>query len=225
VPAQPYGSRFVQFIEGITKTREEAQRDEELQAAEENLIQTDAANGATDIVAERPPRSQEMRRSESTNSVIRKAESAAVKSERRGGSEDNVPDKVLSTVDSPSGDRGAERGDTVLPIVDEAGESSSTGGRSRRSDSVEARPVTPPKDNVKSRNISERARGDRSRGSSFNSNKALPELPREASSSSLNKAGKLRLRESMDSGHSSGSDTPWKLALRGVSNGRNETEV
>lgn len=60
-----------------------------------------------------------------------KAEHQAERSRQRGHSEDGVPSREMRAVRSPSAERG-ELG-TTLPVVEEAAESSSVGGRSNRS--------------------------------------------------------------------------------------------
>ncbi|KAM0591883.1 hypothetical protein ACHAPN_007095 [Verticillium nonalfalfae] len=78
-----------------------------------------------------------------THEVIEKAELVAQRSAERGASEESVPDKVMTTTPAP--DR-RESGQTqpVLPVVEEAAESHSIGGRSRDGDD-EHRPATPAK--------------------------------------------------------------------------------
>jgi 1-phosphatidylinositol-4-phosphate 5-kinase len=68
-----------------------------------------------------------------TDRVMEKAEWQADRSRQRGRNEDDVPTREMKAVRSPSADRG-EIG-TTLPVVEEAGESSSVGGHSNRSTS------------------------------------------------------------------------------------------
>lgn len=167
VPSVPYGDRFVKFITAVTKSREEAEK-------EDADLQANHANGLANQDGERG-RSNSHHLPNTDNSVIRKAESQALKTETRGSSEEGVPDRTLGTVRSPSADRANERGGMTLPIVDEAGESSSTGGRSGASnheaDDSGNRPPTPPKDKPSPK------KAISTRNSSFDSNKALPALP------------------------------------------------
>ncbi|KAF2130068.1 SAICAR synthase-like protein [Dothidotthia symphoricarpi CBS 119687] len=65
------------------------------------------------------------------NSFMEKAEHQVDRSRQHGHTEANVPNREMRAVRSPSAERG-EIG-TILPIVEEAGESSSVGGRSNRS--------------------------------------------------------------------------------------------
>lgn len=66
-----------------------------------------------------------------SNSVLERAEHQVDRSRQHGHTEANVPNREMRAVRSPSAERG-EIG-TILPIVEEAGESSSVGGRSNRS--------------------------------------------------------------------------------------------
>jgi 1-phosphatidylinositol-4-phosphate 5-kinase len=94
---------------------------------------------------------------------------------RRSSSEESVPDRTLSTMRSPSAERTNDRAGMTLPVVDEAGESSSTGGRSGTDDEArrESRPPTPPKDHP----ITAKRRHEPEIRKSSDSNKALPPLP------------------------------------------------
>jgi 1-phosphatidylinositol-4-phosphate 5-kinase len=67
----------------------------------------------------------------STDKVMEKAEHQVDRTRRHGASEQDVPNMAMRVVRSPSAERG-EIG-TTLPVVEEAGESSSVGGRSNRS--------------------------------------------------------------------------------------------
>lgn len=116
IPPERYGDRFVKFISGVTKTKELVDREK----------REAAASAANETVAGGISRS-------STDRVMEKAEHQADRSRQRGRSEDDVPNREMKVVRSPSAERG-EMG-TTLPVVEEAGESSSVGGRSNRSGS------------------------------------------------------------------------------------------
>jgi 1-phosphatidylinositol-4-phosphate 5-kinase len=130
IPPERYGDRFVRFISGVTKTKEAADREKAHEAAraENEPIITGINSDASQ---------QHM-----TDRVIEKAEWQAERSRQRGRSEDNVTDREMRVVRSPSAERG-EMG-TTLPVVEEAGESSSVGGRSNRSASNEKNNLSPP---------------------------------------------------------------------------------
>jgi 1-phosphatidylinositol-4-phosphate 5-kinase len=129
IPPERYGDRFIRFISGITMSKEEAEKQQAEEAQKPN-------KSATDVVME-------------------KAERQAEISVAKGSSEENVPERKLNTVRSPSADRG-ELGYT-LPVVEEAAESGSVGGRSGKSASSDPAsaqpglrpPPTPPKDQGK----------------------------------------------------------------------------
>jgi len=120
IPPERYGDRFVKFISAIARTNEAAdreKRDKTARPTSDPLI--DGINSTN--AAQRS----------STEDVIEKAEHQADRSRQRGRTEEQVPSRELRVVRSPSAERG-EMG-TTLPVVEEAAESSSVGGRSNRS--------------------------------------------------------------------------------------------
>jgi 1-phosphatidylinositol-4-phosphate 5-kinase len=119
IPPERYGDRFVRFISGVTKTKEAADREKQHEAALPEL--DPVISGINSNAAQQ----------HSTDRVMEKAEWQAERSRQRGRSEDNVPDRDMRAVRSPSAERG-EIG-TTLPVVEEVGEASSVGGRSTRS--------------------------------------------------------------------------------------------
>lgn len=76
---------------------------------------------------------------------MEKAERQAERSVRHGANESNVPDQRLTTERSPSADRN-EPGGFTLPVVEEAAENQSTGGRSGRSRDASVSPHLRPGD-------------------------------------------------------------------------------
>lgn len=116
IPPERYGDRFVKFISGVTKTREAADREKREEAANATTEQDVPVNSVSQS---------------STDKVLEKAEHQAERSKHRGRNEDDLPHREMRAVRSPSAERG-ELG-TTLPVVEEAGESSSVGGRSNRS--------------------------------------------------------------------------------------------
>jgi 1-phosphatidylinositol-4-phosphate 5-kinase len=84
-----------------------------------------------------------MHKTNTNNPTLQRNENEALKSERRGESEDGAEPRVISTVRSPSADRSGGMQGQTLPVVEELGEASSMGGRSGRS---RERPLTPAKD-------------------------------------------------------------------------------
>ncbi|KAL2163527.1 hypothetical protein VTH06DRAFT_5585 [Thermothelomyces fergusii] len=158
LPPQEYGERFINFISSMTMSREEASR-----AAQERDAALAAESGAPiPPVPNRgpplPPTSSPPNQARATQKT-RDSEGA--------GTEEGVPERVLrTTVAAPppnsagmgkSGQNGApsvteRREATILPVVEEAVEGTSTGGRSRNSHvsslatEGEVRPLTPAKD-------------------------------------------------------------------------------
>lgn len=174
------------FMRGITKSAEEAAREAaEAENSSRYPHEIDSNESKSDKVEER----------------MGENEHEAHKSEQRGASERDVPDHTLRAIPqrSPSSDRAGQHGGMTLPIVEEAGEGSSTGARSNRSDSGQGDrpPPTPPKDQqdghlspigrmLQPPVVPPKEQSPRSSASvrsirSVDSNKALPMLPMERS--------------------------------------------
>jgi 1-phosphatidylinositol-4-phosphate 5-kinase len=117
----------VKFISSVTKTREAADREKAAETA--HATSDPLLTGINVTSAER----------DSTERVLQKAEGQAERSRRRGAVEDDVPHREMRMVRSPSAERG-ELG-TTLPVVEEAAESASTGGRSGRSTETHLQPA------------------------------------------------------------------------------------
>jgi 1-phosphatidylinositol-4-phosphate 5-kinase len=135
-----------------------------------------------------------MHRSSNPNSTLQRNEQEAINAERRGDDETHRPEpRIISVVRSPSADRSGGLQGQTLPVVEELGEASSTGGRSGHSreenddgdrrprtpakDYVDGRPLTPPKDY--SPNGNGYGQGDVSKATLNRSSldKKLPPLP------------------------------------------------
>jgi 1-phosphatidylinositol-4-phosphate 5-kinase len=112
IPPESYGERFINFIKGITMSREEAERRRESRVS---------ASGA-------PQQSAEKRRSK--DSSVERTMQAAEKEAAKDVSITHP--RTLATVWDPA-DAGGPGPTSTLPIVDEAGEASSVGGRSTNS--------------------------------------------------------------------------------------------
>lgn len=112
IPPDSYGDRFVKFIGGLTKTKEEVER--EAHAAD----QLDGSNTPT----HRQP-SWSISRT-STDKVIEKAEKQAQKTEREGASEETTKDRTITTARSPSVERASGATGATLPVVQEDAECS-----------------------------------------------------------------------------------------------------
>lgn len=138
-----------------------------------------------------------MRRSSASNPTIQRNENEALSSEWRGEDELSRPDpRTISTIRSPSAERSGGLQGQTLPVVDELGEASSTGGRSghsRERDDTERRPLTPAKDNLDGRPLtpakdySPNGNGHSSKRplSRSSLDKELPPLPKVASPAPL----------------------------------------
>ncbi|KAL8699880.1 MAG: hypothetical protein Q9224_001222 [Gallowayella concinna] len=100
IPPEDYGHRFVKFITGLTKTKEQAERESR---------STDQMDGSAH--PDRQPSFSFSRHS--TERVIQKAEKQALKTEKQGASEDNTRDRTL-TAEKTAG--------ATLPVVQEDGE-------------------------------------------------------------------------------------------------------
>jgi 1-phosphatidylinositol-4-phosphate 5-kinase len=147
IPPDRYGDRFVRFISGITKTPEAAEKDQA-----ERSMENDGTTGQHPKLVRSP-----------TDKVMDRAERQADRSSHDLMISDNeAPNRALSTARSPSAERG-DPGGFTLPVVEEAAESQSTGGRSEnpspspptlqsrgRSEEIDRErqrpPPTPPKD-------------------------------------------------------------------------------
>jgi 1-phosphatidylinositol-4-phosphate 5-kinase len=119
IPPEGYGDRFVKFIRGITKTREEVEREPSPTGPS---LETQRHSAHSAHIARNP-----------TEKVMDKAERQARKSERHGANEAEIPDRKMNTVRSPSAERTNGAAGATLPVVEEAGEAGSTSGRSGRS--------------------------------------------------------------------------------------------
>jgi hypothetical protein len=65
--------------------------------------------------------------------TMEKAQRQAERSERRGANEQAMPERTLGVTRSPSAERSHGQAGSTLPVVEEAGEAGSTGGKSGNS--------------------------------------------------------------------------------------------
>ncbi|KAI9882883.1 MAG: hypothetical protein M1823_005369 [Watsoniomyces obsoletus] len=129
IAPESYGDRFVRFIKGITKSREEARREKYYSSVDAAGLNTSSVLTMTSDQAR-------------TERVMEKAERSAHHTEKDGPVENEGFDRTLiapsgvgdrpsgETTGSGAGGAGGGAGHT-LPIVEEAGEGGSTSGRSR----------------------------------------------------------------------------------------------
>lgn len=169
---EPYGDRFIRFIEGITKSPEEAAREPPLQVPHADThVSSHSHSHSHSHAHTRPPTlsestgqrygSQPVPSSAGTNNASNQGQGAdrSMNEKARNSQEEPEP-RVLTTVRSPSTDRAGNPTGQTLPVVEELGESSSLGDKSGRSrerddqsvaptnDTEERRPVTPMKDST-----------------------------------------------------------------------------
>ncbi|KAI1916111.1 Phosphatidylinositol-4-phosphate 5-kinase [Ophidiomyces ophidiicola] len=122
IPPVAYGDRFINFISMVTKSKEEAERElleqkrAHQQAAAENVDEEQTASRSPGEIA------------------MEMAEKEAEKSSKTLTERPEPGERVLTTVRASDTDMaGPSSQSTHLPIVEEAGEASSTGGRSGKS--------------------------------------------------------------------------------------------
>ncbi|EEP75695.1 phosphatidylinositol-4-phosphate 5-kinase its3 [Uncinocarpus reesii 1704] len=122
IPPVAYGDRFINFVSLITKSKEEVERD--LVNQENAQDQPVMDKGDIDRTADRSPAERAMDQ----------AAKEAVKSSKTLEKQPEPRDRVLTTVRTPDGDLASSATpSTQLPVVEEVGEGSSTGGRSGQS--------------------------------------------------------------------------------------------
>ncbi|CAG8977049.1 hypothetical protein HYALB_00005756 [Hymenoscyphus albidus] len=194
ISPEPYGQRFIDFIEGITKSPEEAARAAQAAARQgiphtnSNTFSARDQNTSSQDSGRRRSNSIPMHRSNTPNATLQRNESEAMNSERRDDEGHRPDPRTLSVVRSPSTDRvGGHQGQT-LPVVEELGEASSTGGRSGHSRDENAdgdrRPLTPAKDDARPLTPSSyngMSNGTRRPLSRSSLDKELPPLPQVTS--------------------------------------------
>ncbi|KAH8593779.1 hypothetical protein B0O99DRAFT_514854 [Bisporella sp. PMI_857] len=193
---EPYGDRFIKFIEGVTKSPEEASREAEAAPPRTNSNALSQYDGQGFDTSRRRSASQPMHTTNTNNPTLQRNEREALKSERRGDLEHSAEPRILTTARSPSADRSGGIQGQTLPVVEELGEASSTGGRSGRSIDREERPLTPAKDDERpvtpAKDYSPRAslngNGVRKTISRSSLDKDLPPIPRVDSPQRLNRS-------------------------------------
>ena len=168
IPPEGYGDRFVKFINGITKPREEAEAEAET-AVHPEMQQLDgqATNIRSSLDVHSSVRENIDSRSNSRIarlSPVQLMEQAERQARRSSSSEEFQPvDRTIKTVRSPSAERGIERGASVtLPVLEEVGEGGSMGGGSVGGVSANS---ANSREREREREPSERGRDDRSQHS------------------------------------------------------------
>ncbi|KAF4456540.1 1-phosphatidylinositol-4-phosphate 5-kinase [Fusarium austroafricanum] len=148
LPPDQYGDRFYHFIEGVTMSTEEAHREAErrhqeiieAQRSENRVSSWNSRRRSSQAVPPMPthvPPPPPGPRSPEAQETLERANKEAERSERHGHTENQVPDRVLTTGTNRD-TRDSLQHEPILPVVQEAGEN----GR----DDTETRPFTPAKD-------------------------------------------------------------------------------
>lgn len=147
IPPEAYGERFINFITGITMTKEEAERRKTLDGDHKEPV--DAHNvmhhhhippapintsldGAKSHEQQSPisPMFNDSRNVEKTMRKAQKQADKSTGSKSRRESEEELPDRTLTSITVPEGEPREHRNSTTLPVVQEVGEGSSDISRS-----------------------------------------------------------------------------------------------
>jgi 1-phosphatidylinositol-4-phosphate 5-kinase len=150
-PPDEYSDRFYRFIEGVTMSPEEAEREAEREREAAADAQQAATSGEgegrgsswssrrrstnTPVAPTRSPPAIPPQRSPDAQATIEKASTEAKKTD----SNEDVPNRTIGTKTEKAGTPQQQ----ILPVVEESGETSSTGGRSQVDERLD--PPTPPK--------------------------------------------------------------------------------
>jgi 1-phosphatidylinositol-4-phosphate 5-kinase len=149
IPPERYGDRFVRFISGITKSPELALQEKADKVMSPIELNHPAGEGHASNSCDGAERGELVR--SPTDKIMAKAEKQAEKSrDDLNKSEGSAPDRSLSTMRSPSPER-QDNGGFTLPVLEEVGESSSTGHGSRSSERSHQTPTSSPKRRSRSR--------------------------------------------------------------------------
>ncbi|KAF4334698.1 1-phosphatidylinositol-4-phosphate 5-kinase [Fusarium beomiforme] len=164
LPPDQYGDRFYHFIEGVTMSTEEAHREAErrhqemikAQRSENRVSSWNSRRRSSQAVPPMPthvPPPPPGPRSPEAQETLDRANKEAERSERHGHTENQVPDRVLTTGASRD-NRDSLQHEPILPVVQEAGENGRDDNESKPPTSKDlnkslpptrAPPPTPPK--------------------------------------------------------------------------------
>lgn len=183
LPPDQYGDRFFNFVEGITMSSEEAQR-EEIRREQEAMDARHSTEERTGkhkhsippMPTHLPPIPPGATEHQAPKDTIDRATREA---QKRPSDEPNPPERTLKTVSMPLDNRHSGQQDRVLPVVEELGESSRDDNDSYgRQDSISAptREAPAPPNHSNGTGSFNRTRAY-SRGSL---DKELPPLPQDA---------------------------------------------
>lgn len=131
-PPHEYGERFLSFMNGITMSPEEAERDARDREAAA-IANPTAGPPVPSSPTYLPPAPPDMRSpgSPTPNAIVERALQVASRADKDPENEGQVPDRKITTSIPPPG---RTNSNTILPVVEESVEGSSNGG---------ARPYTP----------------------------------------------------------------------------------
>ncbi|KAI9888355.1 MAG: Phosphatidylinositol-4-phosphate 5-kinase [Vezdaea aestivalis] len=144
IPPEPYGDRFVRFITSVTQPRGASLSTAALPTTSSGppTLSLDPTIGAIRRSTDRSTTSRasaggrlslETER-ERTARVLEKAERQARKSDPRGTAEDDIPERKIGAVRSPSAERTGGATGSILPVVEEAAGDAEAEGRRWRSE-------------------------------------------------------------------------------------------
>jgi 1-phosphatidylinositol-4-phosphate 5-kinase len=146
LPPEQYGDRFYNFIQGVTMSQEEAEREQlrvvqEAMEARQSSEKTPGRSGKQKLPHSIPPMPEHLPppppcAEPEARETIDMAAHELKKAEKHGSREWQVPDRTLKTVNSGEGLDSTRDG--VLPVVEEAGEGS------RDESSMQNRSDSPP---------------------------------------------------------------------------------
>ncbi|KAK8082707.1 Phosphatidylinositol 4-phosphate 5-kinase its3 [Apiospora saccharicola] len=157
LPPEEYGERFIKFMEGVTMSSEEAERDAldreraimiaEAEAEEAAMgagLEPQTSPPAPSYLPPAPPGLRSPRSPE-PNPTLEKASRKAFKKEKDVSKEQDVPERKITTANNMGSNAiGKGNSHTVLPVVEETAEAGSVSGRSREENvSGGGRPFTP----------------------------------------------------------------------------------
>jgi 1-phosphatidylinositol-4-phosphate 5-kinase len=155
LPPDQYGDRFFNFVEGVTMSREAAQR--EAQKADQEMQEAVAAETSghhlghnkpiPPMPKHQPPVPPNCPRSPEGRVMVEMASKEARRTEMNGSTEQQVPDRTLRTTHLSADGRDSQQ-DPVLPVVAEAAEGTETRPQAPAKDFYQpptrAPPPTPP---------------------------------------------------------------------------------
>lgn len=132
LPPDQYGDRFYNFVQGVTKSHEEAQREQlrleqEAIEARQSSEKPGGRSGKQKLPTSIPPMPEHLPpappgREIEARKTLDMADHELQKEDREGGKVAQIPERTLKTVGSGDGPDPGREG--ILPVVEEAGEGS-----------------------------------------------------------------------------------------------------